>query len=136
MGIEFLLDILNQLLLLRTHTLHRPKICLRHHQHHWLSYKNLLNPIKQLNLSLDRILSSTTRYINKVKYTSLQMGKSRNRLHFNGVPFLERSIQQTWTVDYLPTNFFVVCVTDVQGLGCERIGLDFEVGVGDVVGEA
>ncbi len=71
MGVKFLLDILNQLLLLWQQTRHRPQIRLRQHQHHRLSPEDLLNPIKQPNLGLDRILSHTIRYIDKVQNTSL-----------------------------------------------------------------
>ncbi len=63
------------------------------------------------------------------------MGKCCDRLHLNGVPLLQGPVQQTRTVNNLPADFFVVCVADIQGLGGERVGLDFEVGVGDMVGE-
>lgn len=44
-------------------------------------------------------------------------------------------IQNTWGIDYLPSNAFIVSMTYIQRLGGEGVGLYIYISVGDVVGE-
>jgi hypothetical protein len=61
------------------------------------------------------------------------VGESGNRLHFNGIHLLERVIQDTWGVDDLPSEVFVVHVTDKEGFRGERVWLDIDICSRDLV---
>jgi hypothetical protein len=64
------------------------------------------------------------------------MGKSGNGLHLNRVALLERVVQNSWSINDLPPQIFVVCVTHEQRFRCESIWLDFNVCSSDFVHEA
>lgn len=64
------------------------------------------------------------------------MGNGSDTLHLDGVHLLERVVQDTGGIDGLEAQVLVVEVADEQGLGCEGIGLDIDVGAGDAAQEA
>ena len=64
------------------------------------------------------------------------MGNSGDRLHFNGVHLLQRVVENTGGIDGLEAQVLVIEVTNEQGLGGESIGLDIDIGAGDVFQEA
>lgn len=57
------------------------------------------------------------------------MSKGCDRLHFYRVHFVEAMIQNTRGVDNLVPKIFIFSVADVQGLCCEWIGLNLDVGL-------
>ena len=63
------------------------------------------------------------------------MGNSSDRLHFNGVHLLQRVVQNTGSVDGLESQHLVVEVTDEQTLCGESVGLNVDIGAGDVLEE-
>ena len=86
------------------------------------------------HLLLKRI-STLLRNIHNIENGSPQMSHGSNGLHLNGIPLLERMIKNTRCVNNLPAQVLVVGVSDVQRLGSERVRLDLDVGVGDLVEE-
>lgn len=58
---------------------------------------------------------------------SLRASKRSADLHFNSVPLLQGSVQQSWGVDDLPTQIFVVCVAHKQRFGREGIRLHVHI---------
>lgn len=54
------------------------------------------------------------RNIDKVQDTSLKMGQSSDRLHFNVVQLVQRLIQNTRGVNNLPSDVIVISVTNEQ----------------------
>jgi len=63
------------------------------------------------------------------------VGNSSDRLHFNGVHLLQRVVQNTGSVDGLESQHLVVEVTDEQTLCGESVGLNVDIGAGDVLEE-
>ncbi len=63
------------------------------------------------------------------------MSEGSDRLHFDGVHFIEAVVQDTRGVDDLVSEIFVFGMADVQGLGCKGIRLDLDVGFADGVDE-
>ena len=47
----------------------------------------------------------------------------------------ERMVENTRCVDHLPTQVFVIRVTDVQRFGCKRVRLYFDIGARHLVQE-
>lgn len=56
-------------------------------------------------------------------------------LHFDSIPFFQRSIQDTWCVNHLPPHVLVVHMADVQALGGERIWLYLNICARNAVDE-
>ena len=56
-------------------------------------------------------------------------------LHLDGVSLFQRMVQDTGGVDDLPTQVLVVRVAHEQRLGRESVGLDLNIGTGDLVDE-
>ena len=63
------------------------------------------------------------------------MSQGSNGLHLDGVPLFQRMVKDTGRVNNLPTQVLVVGVTHVQGLGGKGVGLNFDIGSGDLVDE-
>src|SRR2546421_1805461 len=55
------------------------------------------------------------------------MGNGGYRLHFNGVHFFKRMVQDAWCVNCLETKVFVVKVANKQRLCCKGIWLDVNI---------
>lgn len=64
------------------------------------------------------------------------MDQGSDRLHFNGVSLVQGLVQKSWRVDDLPLDVVVISMPDIKRLGCEGIGLDIDIGVGNLVHEA
>ena len=64
------------------------------------------------------------------------MGQGSDGLHLDGVPLFQWMVKDTRSVNNLPTQVLVVSVTHVQRLGGEGVGLNFNIGSGDLVDEA
>ena len=64
------------------------------------------------------------------------MCEGSDGLHLDGVPLLQRMVQNSGGVNHLPPQVLVVCVTDVQRLGRECVRLDLDIGASDFVDEA
>ena len=64
------------------------------------------------------------------------MSESSDGLHFDGVPVLQRVVQDAWCVHHLPAQVAVVQVTHKQRLCGEGVRLDLNVGPRDLVHEA
>ena len=63
------------------------------------------------------------------------MGNRSDRLHFDCVHFFERMVKDSWGINGLETEHFVVEVADKKRLGRERIGLDINIRSRDVLQE-
>lgn len=63
------------------------------------------------------------------------MGEGGDTLHLDGVHLLKRVVEDSRGVDDLPPEVLVVHVTDEETLGREGIGLDVDIGTGDLVDE-
>lgn len=97
-------------------------------------FKQRFDALEQFDLLGDSI-SAHFGNIYEKQNTSFQMGQSSDRLHFNGISFFQTMVQNTWGIDNLPSNMFIIGMTYIQTLGGERIGLYIYIGVGDIVGE-
>lgn len=86
----------------------------------------------QTHLRLDSVTTLFTQ-VHKVHDSTSQVCQSGNRLHFNRVHLLERVVQDSRSVDNLPSEVLVVHVTDEQGFGGESVGLDVDVRTSDLV---
>jgi len=60
------------------------------------------------------------------------MGERRNGLHLDRVALLQWVVQNSGGVNHLPAQVAVVHVSHIQRLGGERIGLDVDIGSGDL----
>jgi hypothetical protein len=63
------------------------------------------------------------------------MGQSSNSLHFNSVSLVERVVQDSGSINYLPASVFIVGVTNEKVLSGESVGLDINVSVRHIVDE-
>lgn len=86
------------------------------------------------NLFFDRV-AALFGHVHDVQDGGAQMSHGRDGLHLDGVSLLERMIEYAGRVDHLPPQVLVVRVADVERFGGERVGLHFDVGVGDLVEE-
>lgn len=93
-----------------------------------------LNRLEQLALRFNRVTALFGK-IHKVETGSSQVGERGNRLHFNDVHVLDIVIQNTGGIDNLPSKVLVIGVSDVQGLGGERVRRSLDIGTGDLVHE-
>ena len=64
------------------------------------------------------------------------MSKCRDGLHLNSIALVKRMVQDTWSIDNLPTRVFVVTMAHEQVLGREGIRLYVNVGIRHVVDKA
>lgn len=76
------------------------------------------------------------RGIDHVDYAALEVCQGGDGLHLDRVHFLELMVEDPGGVDDLEAEVVVVGVADVEGLGCEGVGLHFDVGSTDAVDEA
>lgn len=97
--------------------------------------EQIFNPLEQANLLLNGV-PTCLRNINHVKNTSLEMGKSSDTLHLDGVHTVDVVIQDTGGVNHLPLDVVVVGVSHEKGLSGEGIWLDLHIGMRDIVDEA
>ena len=81
-------------------------------------------------------VATRLRDIEQKENCRVQMSEGRNGLHLNGVSLVERVVQNTWSVNNLPSGVLVIGVTDEQVLGGESIGLNINIGIRDIVDEA
>ena len=81
-------------------------------------------------------ISACFRNIKKEENRRVQVSKGRNCLHFNRVSFIERVVENTWSVDDLPASVLIVGVTHEQILSRKGIGLHVHVGIRNIVDEA
>lgn len=79
-----------------------------------------LDRVEELALSLDRV-STLLGNIHKVEDGGSQVSEGGDGLHLDGGELLQRSVQETGSVDHLPSQVSVVHVSDEQGLGGERV---------------
>lgn len=63
------------------------------------------------------------------------MGHGSDSLHFDGIPLVQSVVQDSWGIQHLPPNEVIICMADKDALGCERVRLHVQVGVGDLVDE-
>lgn len=63
------------------------------------------------------------------------MGQSSEGLHLNGVPLIQRSVQDSRRIDALDLDVFELRVTDVEVLGRERHRGNLYFGSGHFVDE-
>lgn len=71
--------------------------------------------------------------IDKEQNGGTKMGKSGNRLHFNGITLLKWVIENTRGIEDLPTEMSVVHVTDEERLRRESVRLDINIGASNFV---
>lgn len=90
--------------------------------------------MEELALGLDGVTTLFGK-IHKVQNSGSQVGKSGDTLHFDGVHLLQRVVENTGSVDHLPSKVLVVHVSDEQRFGCERIWLNIDVRSSDLVDE-
>ena len=101
-------------------------------------------------LSLNGVTTLFTE-IHEVQDSSTDVSESSNRLHLDSVHLLKRVVQDTGSVDDLPSEVLVVHVTNKEGFGGEGVllcqlrilvqvhsctyGLNVDIGSGDLVDE-
>lgn len=100
----------------------------------WLVGEQSLNSCVKGNLLVNRVTTGF-RGIDEEQDTGLQVSQGSDGLHFDVVHLVQGLIQDTRGVDNLPSDVVVISVTDEQGLGCEGIRLNIDIGVGDLVDE-
>ena len=64
------------------------------------------------------------------------MRQRRDGLHLNRVTLIKRMVKNAWRIDHLPARILIVCVTDEEVLRCERIGLDIDIRICNIIDEA
>lgn len=79
---------------------------------HWTSARKLVK-WSEAYLSLDGVTTLFTQ-VHKVHDGTSQVGQSGNRLHLDRVHLFKRVVQDSWGVDNLPSEVFVIHVTDKQ----------------------
>lgn len=82
--------------------------------------------VEQLQLLLQGV-TALLRHVHDVQDGGSQVSQSRDGLHLDGVPVLQRVVQDTWGVHHLPAQVPVVHVTHKQRLGGEGVRLDVHV---------
>ena len=70
------------------------------HNHERFVHKQGLDIVKQSHLLLNAVVTQFADIQHKQNY-GFQMGQGSYRLHLYRVPFLQRMIQNSWSVDYL-----------------------------------
>ncbi len=73
--------------------------------------------------------------INYIENRGPEMCQCGDGLHLNRVSLLQRMVQDPGGVNDLPTQVLVVRVSNVQRLGRESVGLDFNISSGNLVDE-
>lgn len=71
-------------------------------------------------------------YVENVEHRCSEMGQGGDGLHLDGVPLLQRMIQDAWRIYHLPAEVPVVHVTDKQRLGGEGVGFHLNVCSGNL----
>ena len=64
------------------------------------------------------------------------MRQRRDGLHLNRVTLIKRMVKDAWRIDHLPACILIVSVTDEEVLRCERIGLDIDIRICNIIDEA
>ena len=64
------------------------------------------------------------------------MRQRRDGLHLNCVALVKWMVKDAWRIDHLPASILIVCVTDEEVLRCERIGLNIDVRICNIIDEA
>lgn len=99
-----------------------------------LIFEQRFQCVVQVNLLKDWIPALLWR-VNKVNYTTFQMGQGCNWLHFNCVHLVKSVVQQSRWVYHLISQIFIFSMADIQCLSCEGIWLNFNIGLADCVNE-
>merc|ERR1719219_2112225 len=105
------------------------------HNQQWLVGKQRLDGVEQVLLALQSVAALLTG-VQEVEDSGPEMGEGSDGLHLYSVPVLQRMVQDTGGVNNLPSQIFVVRVSDVQTLGGEGVGLHLNIGSRDLVDEA
>ena len=64
------------------------------------------------------------------------MRQCRDGLHLDCVALVKWMVKDAWRIDHLPASVLIVCVTDEQVLSRERIGLNIDVRICNIIDEA
>lgn len=126
---------LQHVLVLLLEVLHLLEVDLSEHQQVRLLGKEVFDTLEQADLLLDCVATALGD-INEIEHTGLQVRKSSDTLHLNGVHAVDIMIKDSGGVDDLPLHMVVLCVSHKQRLRGESVGLHFDVGMGDIVDKA
>lgn len=63
------------------------------------------------------------------------MSESSDTLHLDGVHLFERVVENSGSIDNLPSEVFVIHVSNEEGFRGESVGLNIDIGTGDLVDE-
>ena len=85
-------------------------------------------------LLLDAV-PAVARKVHEVKHGRLQVRQRSDGLHLNGGGLLKGLVQHSGGVNHLPGHLTVVCVSKVERLGCECVGLHVNIGACHLVHE-
>mmetsp|Transcript_19433 Transcript_19433/g.74612 ORF Transcript_19433/g.74612 Transcript_19433/m.74612 type:complete len:651 (-) Transcript_19433:57-2009(-) len=94
-----------------------------------------LDVVEETELLLEAV-AALLRDIDHEEHSGAEMGQRGDGLHLDGIPVLQRVVEDTGGVDDLPWSVLVVSVSDEERLGGEGVGLNVDVGPGDLVDEA
>lgn len=86
------------------------------------------------DLLLERVAALLGR-IEEEHDAAVQVSQCSDRLHFDSVSLLEAVVQDSGSVDDLPSHVLVIEVTNEQRFRRERVRLNFDVGLRDFVDE-
>ena len=64
------------------------------------------------------------------------MGQGRDGLHLNRVALVKRMVKDARSINHLPACILVVGVADEEVLSSERIGLDIDIRICNIIDEA
>ena len=64
------------------------------------------------------------------------MRQRRDGLHLDCVALVKWMVKDAWRIDHLPASILIVCVTDEEVLSGERIGLDIDICICNIIDEA
>jgi hypothetical protein len=92
----------------------------------WLVGKERFDGCEKLDLGFKGIATLLGK-IHEVHDATSEMSKSGDTLHFDCVHFLERMIQDSGRIDYLPPEVLIVHMTNEERLGRESVRLNIYI---------